>query len=51
MVTTGPGATNSVTGIAGSWIDSIPLLVISGQVKIDDINFEKKIEAKRPSRS
>ena len=29
LVTTGPGATNSITGIAGSWIDSIPLLVIS----------------------
>ena len=48
LVTTGPGATNSVTGIAGSWIDSIPLLVISGQVKTDDINFEKKLRQKGP---
>lgn len=33
LVTTGPGATNIITPVAGAWIDSIPLLVISGQVK------------------
>ena len=48
LVTTGPGATNSITGIAGSWIDSIPLLVVSGQVKTDDINFDKKLRQKGP---
>jgi len=32
MVTTGPGGTNSVTGVAGAWIDSTPQLTISGQV-------------------
>ena len=32
-VTTGPGATNAITGIMGAWVDSIPLLCISGQVK------------------
>ncbi len=31
IVTTGPGGTNAVTGIAGSWMDSIPHLCISGQ--------------------
>lgn len=31
MVTSGPGATNAITGVAGAWIDSNPLLVISGQ--------------------
>ncbi len=31
-VTTGPGGTNAVTGVAGAFIDSIPMLVISGQV-------------------
>lgn len=36
MVTTGPGATNAVTPVAGAWIDSIPLLVISGQAKRPD---------------
>ena len=32
-VTTGPGGTNALTGIVGSWLDSMPMLVISGQVK------------------
>ena len=36
LVTTGPGATNAITPVAGAWIDSIPLLVISGQVKRAD---------------
>lgn len=37
LVTTGPGGTNAVTGIAGAWLDSIPMLVIAGQVKRGDI--------------
>ncbi|MBN1865286.1 MAG: thiamine pyrophosphate-binding protein [Victivallales bacterium] len=37
MVTTGPGGTNAITGVAGSWLDSIPVLVISGQVKRADL--------------
>ena len=32
LVTTGPGGTNSITGVACSWMDSVPHLVISGQV-------------------
>ncbi len=32
-VTTGPGGTNTLTGIFGAWTDSVPLIVISGQVK------------------
>ena len=32
LVTSGPGATNTVTGIASAYMDSIPLVVISGQV-------------------
>ena len=36
IVTTGPGGTNAVTGIAGCWLDSIPAIVISGQVKLSD---------------
>lgn len=36
LVTTGPGATNAVTPVAGAWIESLPLFVISGQVKRAD---------------
>ena len=32
LVTTGPGGTNAVTGVSSCWIDSIPLMFISGQV-------------------
>ena len=32
-VTTGPGGTNALTGVIGAWLDSIPMIVISGQVK------------------
>lgn len=32
-VTTGPGGTNAVTGVYGAWVDSIPTMIISGQVK------------------
>lgn len=34
-VTTGPGGTNAITGVLGGWLDSIPMLVISGQVRYD----------------
>ena len=33
IVTTGPGGTNTLTGVIGQWLDSIPALYISGQVK------------------
>lgn len=34
-VTSGPGAANAVTGVLCAWMDSIPMLVISGQVRYD----------------
>ncbi len=34
-VTTGPGGTNTITGLLGAWQDSIPLFVISGQVRYE----------------
>ena len=37
LVTTGPGGTNSITGVAGAWIDSTPLLILSGQAKRQDM--------------
>ena len=36
-MTTGPGGTNAITGVAGAWLDSTPCLFISGQVKRDDL--------------
>ena len=33
LVTTGPGSTNAISGVAGAWVDSVPLFVVSGQVK------------------
>ena len=32
-VTSGPGGTNAITGVLGGWLDSIPMFVVSGQVK------------------
>lgn len=32
-VTSGPGGTNALTGVMGGWMDSIPMFIISGQVK------------------
>lgn len=32
-VTSGPGGINALTGVCGGWLDSIPMLIVSGQVK------------------
>ena len=32
-VTTGPGGTNALTGVVGAWLDSVPMVVVSGQIK------------------
>lgn len=37
LVTTGPGGTNTITGVAAAWLDSTPCLFISGQVKREDL--------------
>lgn len=34
-VTTGPGGTNAITGVVGAWLDSVPMFVLSGQVRYD----------------
>ncbi len=36
LVTTGPGGTNALTACAAAWLDSTPMLFISGQVKTED---------------
>lgn len=37
-VTTGPGGTNALTGVVGAYVDSIPMIVISGQVRWDSFS-------------
>lgn len=39
-VTSGPGATNTLTGVMGAWQDSIPMIILSGQVRYE-ISVEK----------
>ncbi len=43
LVTTGPGGTNAITGVAGAWIDSTPCLIISGQVKRADMIADRGV--------
>ena len=48
MVTTGPGSTNAITGVVGAWIESVPLLVLSGQVKRQDLKLNSGVRQKGP---
>ena len=43
MVTTGPGSTNTVTGVAAAWLDSTPVIFISGQVKRADLKRDSGV--------
>ena len=43
LVTTGPGGTNALTGVAGAWIESTPVLVVSGQVKRADLMGDRGV--------
>ena len=37
LTTSGPGATNAITGVTAGWIDSTPMFLISGQAKLADL--------------
>ncbi|MEP6821234.1 MAG: thiamine pyrophosphate-binding protein [Chthoniobacterales bacterium] len=41
MVTAGPGGTNTVTGVAAAWLDSTPVLFLSGQAKRADLKGQR----------
>jgi acetolactate synthase-1/2/3 large subunit len=43
LVTTGPGSTNTVTGVAAAWLDSTPVIFISGQVKRADLKRDSGV--------
>ena len=43
LVTTGPGGTNIVTPIASAWLDSLPMLVLVGQVQRKDMKSNKGV--------
>ncbi|WP_029231939.1 thiamine pyrophosphate-binding protein [Butyrivibrio sp. VCB2006] len=44
-VTSGPGGTNAITGVMGGWLDSLPMFVVSGQVRYDTtVRYWKKLE-------
>lgn len=43
QVTTGPGGTNTLTGLVASWLDSIPVLYVSGQVKTADLRTKRHV--------
>lgn len=46
LVTTGPGGTNAVTGVAAAWLESTPCIFISGQVKTTDLKTETGLRQK-----
>ena len=46
IVTSGPGATNAMTAVVGAWIESVPLMIISGQVKRADMMRDAPLRQK-----
>ena len=43
LVTSGPGATNAITGVTAGWIDSTSMIIISGQSKRSDLVGDKGV--------
>lgn len=43
FVTTGPGATNAITGLTAAWLDSVPCFYVSGQARLSHSTRHKKI--------
>ncbi|MDC7293614.1 MULTISPECIES: thiamine pyrophosphate-binding protein [unclassified Butyrivibrio] len=48
-VTSGPGGTNAITGVLGGWLDSLPMFVVSGQVRYDTtVRYWEKLQGIEP---
>jgi len=43
LVTSGPGCTNAMTGLAGAWLESTPVMFVSGQVKRADLKGDSGV--------
>jgi acetolactate synthase-1/2/3 large subunit len=43
VVTTGPGGTNALTGLLAAWQDSVPVIFVSGQVRLDTTSYGKNV--------
>ena len=48
-VTTGPGGINSLNGVFGAWTDSIPMLILSGQVKRENMHGDLRTDEPAPA--
>lgn len=48
LVTTGPGGTNAMTGLAAAWLDSSPVIFLSGQVKRADLLTSRGVRSMGP---
>jgi len=46
LVTTGPGGTNTLTGVAAAWLESTPMIIISGQAKTADLKGDSGVRQK-----
>jgi acetolactate synthase-1/2/3 large subunit len=46
-VTSGPGGTNTITGVLGGWLDSVPMFIISGQVKFTTTIKSTKVKLRQ----
>ncbi len=48
LVTSGPGSTNAITGVLAAWLDSTPVIFLSGQVKRSDLKRDSGLRQRGP---
>ncbi len=47
LVTAGPGAVNVINGVVGGWVDSSPMIVISGQTNLSFVEYQEKTKIRQ----